>query len=74
MAREKAKQIQIPQPHVAHSKPRMGGLLQAEPAYDQQGKSPGSIHLQAHHTEQKEDGSSSPPTSPGRGSTAEGTQ
>lgn len=42
------KQIRIPGPHVAHGKPGLGELLEAEPVYDQQGKGPGSTQLQAH--------------------------
>lgn len=53
MAGWKAKQTQIPQPHLVQSKPGLGGLQQVEPAHDQQRKSPESVHLQTHPIDQR---------------------
>lgn len=72
MAGGKAKQTQIPQPHLVQSNPGLGGLKQVEPAHDQHRKSPGSVHLQTHPTDQKDSQQPSHPTA--TGSTAEGTQ
>lgn len=70
MAGGKAKQTQIPQPHLVQSKPGLGELQQVEPAQDSTGRALGMFTFKS--TPQTKRTPSSHPTATGTGSRAGG--